>query len=266
MKPIQFLFAGLLILLMSCEEKKKTSAEFNDTYYGILPCPECPAIYYELTLNEDLTYTERSFALDSDEDTIVVEGNFEFGNDSVLTLKNRSQTGDSRRFKFSKGEFTLLRTEENDNSGSPVPFVLRITEPVTEDFYKMIASSASTGLNVVAPELEGNWILEKLNDGIVKNTSSYKTPTIEIEPSEGKLLGNSGCNKYWGVIEQPEGNEVDIFLLKKTNLPCPEADLEEEYLEALTGEVLKFEITNEKLMLFNDEATLVFEKANNSKI
>lgn len=264
MKFRKLLFTSLLIVTMSCDDSKKASNEFIDTYYGILPCSGCPAIYYELTLNEDFTYTEKSYYFNSEKDTSVIEGNFEVESGYVVLLKDEAEA--FRRFKFSGEELTLLDWEKNEDSGSGSPLVLLASKPTPEEVHNILDSSDAIEINDVEPELEGNWILEKLNERIIKNTSSYKTPTIEIEPSSGRLLGNSGCNKYWGGIKQLGGNQVDVFLIEKTKLSCPEADLEVEYLEALTAAILNYKISEEKLLLFNDEVTLIFEKAGNSEI
>ena len=264
MKFLKLILASLLVATISCDDKKEESNDFINTYYGILPCSGCPAIYYELTLNEDHTYTEKSYYFNSEKDTIVFEGIFELENDSIILARNKAEK--HRRFRFSGEELALLDWEQQENSEIEISHVLLNSKPTPEEILNFLANSGTRERNVVEPELEGNWILEKINEKIVKNTSSYKTPTIEIEPSSGNVLGNGGCNKYWGGIEQLEENEVKIFLIGKTRLSCPEADLEEEYLEALTGAALIFNLTEDKLLLFNDEVTLIFEKAGNSEI
>ncbi len=113
----------------------------------------------------------------------------------------------------------------------------------------------------VAPELEGIYILQKFNKETIKNTTSYKSPTIEIELSEGKVRGNGGCNKYSGNIGFLEEKQIKIDQVSTTEVACPQSDLEGRYLQAITGGILTYKMNGNEVIFYNDKTTMVFEKA-----
>lgn len=120
----------------------------------------------------------------------------------------------------------------------------------------------SMELTGAATELQGIWILQTFNKETIKNTSSYINPTIEINPKEGKVLGNAGCNKYSGKIIFMKEKQIGIEQLETTKVPCPGSDLEEQYLAAITKKALTYVIKDKQLIFYNEETTLVFEKSN----
>lgn len=67
------------------------------TFYGTLPCADCPGIRYELTLNDDGTYVERSEYLEKSVAVRVDSGTYEMEQDTVLRLGNSADEGMNRR-------------------------------------------------------------------------------------------------------------------------------------------------------------------------
>lgn len=84
---------------------------------------------------------------------------------------------------------------------------------------------------------------------------------MEIAPSKEEVTGNSGCNKYRGSIRFVEGKQISIDIVETTKAPCPRSNLEGKYLKAIMGENLTYEINGNKMILYNDNTTLLFEKA-----
>lgn len=352
----------LTALLFACENNKKAADEITGVYYGVLPCADCPGIYYELNLNEDFTFLEKSYYLDAGPDTFKVSGSFRIKPDSIIVLSAKPANGGFDQLKFSNGtlkvldnkgneittelaEYYVLKTKKPEKmlqenvtisntksnfkaTGNEPFWALKIDmennrmefEPMdgekivanlpeaVENGNKLLyeATSETSMLKVmilkeecqdnmsgerfshkvsvtfqssdmekaktftgcgeyvqadnVPAELVGRWILNKINKTVVQNNSSYKNPTMEINASEGKVIGNGGCNRYSGSIKSLGENKISISKVMSTKMACPGMDMEMKYFEALTAKSLTYKLSDSKLIFYNNENTLVFEE------
>ncbi|HET7361719.1 MAG TPA: META domain-containing protein [Salinimicrobium sp.] len=123
------------------------------------------------------------------------------------------------------------------------------------------ANSEMMDTTIVPSELEGIWVLNKLNKETIKNKTSAKNPTLHINPSEGTVMGNGGCNRYDGKIHFMEEKQIKIDPVKTTKMACGKLELEIKYFEALTGGTLTYIIEDKKLTLYRDGTTMILEKA-----
>lgn len=110
----------------------------------------------------------------------------------------------------------------------------------------------------IPEKLLGNWFLEKFNEQSITNESAVKNPAIEIS-EEGQIIGNSGCNKFKGDYRIEE-DRVKFTVKKETEIECQDNDLERKFLHVFSQDNLSFILEKEKLIIFNEENTLVFEK------
>lgn len=354
------LLLSATIFFFACGNTKKVADEMTGEYYGILPCADCPGIYYELQLHEDFTYSEKRFYLDSEADTFTVRGSFRIMADSIIVLGEKK--GGLDHLKFSNGKLEVLDKEGNEITTELAEFyILKTTKPEnhlqaeeasylkksnfkatgTEPFWAVqinvrenhmkfepmdgetITTSLPTGVQTEkgllyeavsdlgmlkvllleetcqndmsgelfshkvsvtfkypemektktytgcgeyarigeAPaELEGIWVLKEIDHEMVKNDMSSENPTLEIQPSSGKLVGNGGCNQYSGTIKTIGENEISISKIRSTKMACPNLTMENEYFDALTSGPLNYKIAEGKLILFNREHILILEK------
>lgn len=88
--PLFFFFA---MLIVACNEKNDA---INESFYGILPCADCPGIEYELHLNDDNTFKENQKYLESDVDTFSSDGTYRLENDSIVVLEREVKEGITR--------------------------------------------------------------------------------------------------------------------------------------------------------------------------
>ena len=84
-------------------------------------------------------------------------------------------------------------------------------------------------------------------------------PTLELKPSEGKVFGDGGCNRFSGSIKIEE-NKISFSPLISTKMACPQLDLESRYLQLLSGNSLNYRQSKGILYLGEGENMLVFEK------
>lgn len=75
-----FLFA---LLLASCTDKNDA---IDDSFYGTIPCADCPGIEYELHLHDDNTFNESSLYLERTEEALTEDGTYSMENDSIIVL------------------------------------------------------------------------------------------------------------------------------------------------------------------------------------
>ncbi len=82
------------------------------TFYGTLPCADCPGIRYELTLKGDNTYRERRQYVGKSTTVLVDSGTYMVEQDTVLRLGNPSDEG-MNRWTVTNGTLRML-----DQSGA----------------------------------------------------------------------------------------------------------------------------------------------------
>jgi heat shock protein HslJ len=80
--------------------------------------------------------------------------------------------------------------------------------------------------------------------------------------SEGRVAGNSGCNRFTGAYETAEDGAIKIGPLASTRMACPEPDMaaEAKFL-AMLDQVRKFERDGTKLALRGEDGALLAQFA-----
>lgn len=143
------------LFALACQEKQ-TPPEIADVYYGITPCADCPGIYYELDLNEDMTYIEKYLYLESDVDTIITEGNYKIQADSVIALAPKSaEEGFYSQLKISGNELVILDKDGKEIKSELAKFYILGTTPP-----KMPEKTASEKNRFKATGNEPFWAVE----------------------------------------------------------------------------------------------------------
>jgi uncharacterized lipoprotein NlpE involved in copper resistance len=99
---------------MSTRDNSKVSLDWNGTYFGVVPCADCPGIEVRITLNLDDTYRiDRKYQGRSD-DVHVSEGTFSWDEDgSIITFENQDKTKVPTMYKVC--ENYLLQLDLNGN-------------------------------------------------------------------------------------------------------------------------------------------------------
>lgn len=153
--------------------------------------------------------------------------------------------------------FSLLLLIFSCNEGKKYSVV----EPEAEE--EIVESETSRDIKeAIAPtELDGIWILTKLDTTIIKNKTSAKNPTLHINISKGTILGNSGCNSYEGKIKFLNEKSLKFQPESLTDISCENSEVEMNFLESLSEENLDYIIKEEELTLYSQGTTMVFEKA-----
>jgi len=115
---ILLLLVGFIIFRVSTawNQMGQNGAEISDepevpsTYYGTIPCADCPGIEYVLHLDENY-YTELRWYIDKNPAPIEKTGNWEKKSDSLYLYYTDGEV--YQTFLFSENQLTLLDREQN---------------------------------------------------------------------------------------------------------------------------------------------------------
>lgn len=108
------------------------------------------------------------------------------------------------------------------------------------------------------------WIVESIDDEKIQINSTnkrQKIPQIEFDISEMKVIGNDGCNNFFGSIKNIEAEKLILNPLAGTKMACLGTDIPDKFNAALSR-VTRYKIENLRLMLSDDSENklLTFKK------
>ncbi|MGB0851321.1 MAG: META domain-containing protein [Bacteroidia bacterium] len=121
----------------------------------------------------------------------------------------------------------------------------------------LLALSACT-MNKDTTENENNsinkindiWVLTELNGNSFDNTSMRKHPTLEVHIAENRVVGNDGCNNFFGGLEKLTEDELKIGMLAGTKMMCPNIQLSNAFTTALQS-TTSYKIEEMQLHLYD---------------
>lgn len=84
-------------------------------------------------------------------------------------------------------------------------------------------------------ELNGEWSIIEINgSAVVLNSEGQEYPFIGFESTNGKVYGNSGCNRIMGSFDtNAKAGSIDLGTLAGTRMMCPDMTIENNVLNAL---------------------------------
>ncbi|PVW14584.1 copper resistance protein NlpE N-terminal domain-containing protein [Marixanthomonas spongiae] len=152
-----FIYVFIICLFaISCNQPKNVAP--NGTYYGTLPCADCPGINYAITFENDSTYSETQFYQDRNVDPLKHSGNFTVSENGTIILTDKEETEGIRQFTLQNDTLQIL-----DVSGKPVMgdlsdmYLLTNNKPKN---FKMEAAKPNTSYGFKATGNEPFWNLE----------------------------------------------------------------------------------------------------------
>lgn len=100
---------------------------------------------------------------------------------------------------------------------------------------------------------KGTWLVVK-----VKDIAAFsRNPVIEIDLSEGKIKGSTGCNRFSGNIVI-KGKEVKISNVATTKMMCKDIENETTFIKVLNQAAL-YKIEGDSLFLFSKDGETLME-------
>jgi copper homeostasis protein (lipoprotein) len=197
------------------DHNSRTSLDWDGTYYGTLPCADCPGIQTMLTLHADGTYTLSTKYIDRDEKFNEDTGSFEWdekGNAIKLMVTN----DDGLSHQYQVGENKLFKLDRKGN---------RIEGDLAENY---------TLTKTLHPLLEKNWVLTELQGKDITE-SGLKGGEIYLVLSyfDNRAYGKGGCNSYFGTYELQDENRLSFSKIASTLMSCPYLEVEDRYKDVL---------------------------------
>ena len=131
----------------------------------------------------------------------------------------------------------------------------------------LMSCMANKGMNTVGNDTPSNqatalndiWALEEI-EGVAVTAKDFgrEIPVLEFHMVDGKMMGNSGCNRISGTY-RVDGNTISFGPMISTKMACP-GDGEQRFLTAL-DKAKTFKIEKLKLYLLEgDTEVLQFKK------
>lgn len=148
-----YIIIAVLLAINACNTKKQTFSP--GTYYGKLPCADCPAIAVQLQLNEDSTYNFKMLYEDRAAKVTENSGAYSIQNDTTLVLQ--AQTGGMNKFAISGETLKML-----DQSGNAIvsdfseKYILSKTKP---ENFSLEGLGATESVDFKATGNEPSWAL-----------------------------------------------------------------------------------------------------------
>jgi heat shock protein HslJ len=106
--------------------------------------------------------------------------------------------------------------------------------------------------------INGKWILSRLNDTLIDN--SITSLTMEIDLEQKRVMGRESCKGYFGSILNITFKTIQFGTITRTKRPCPDYSREREYHKAL-NKVTNYQIKGSNLIFYsNGKKVLSFTK------
>jgi heat shock protein HslJ len=108
------------------------------------------------------------------------------------------------------------------------------------------------------------WVLEVIEGESIQQketNSKQQIPQIEFNVSEMKVIGNDGCNNFFGSIKKLDEKDLVLGPVAGTRMFCTDTDIPDKFNAAISR-VAKYKIDNMKLVLIDNlgNELLLFKK------
>ena len=125
-------------------------------------------------------------------------------------------------------------------------------------------SNNSNKLTIGDDDINGNWVLSKLNDQPLNR--SIKLPILDISLSDKRISGEGGCNNYSGAISNFASSSIQFEKIVSTRMACLNNNIEQDYFDALS-ETYSYTLNDNEFSLLDEKDNIIlsFQRAVVSK-
>jgi len=170
----------------------------------------------------------------------------------------RAQDADVVRFRSQTDSGTLVVTIMGNTcvdsmSGETFSHTVRVEAKTSRD----VDSQRFEGCGGYLPDarLGRRWILEELNGEGVSGEGLMKgPPKLEFLVDKGRIAGHGGCNSIMGIYVN-EWKTLRFGQIASTLMACPDMDLEQKFLAALSAKPFRYEFREGELILSGSDGT-----------
>lgn len=147
----------------------------------------------------------------------------------------------------------------NDMSGEKLGYTVTIDTKNKAD--KNYRTYKGCGQFIADYRLHDIWVLDSINDKKIKAADFMKNlPYVELNLTEKKVFGSTGCNTITGLIEI-RGKKINIGKLATSRMTCTNTNFETAYLQELENKTIPYKIATGKLYLqVSTEKVFIYKK------
>ncbi|GHV55666.1 hypothetical protein FACS1894182_00420 [Bacteroidia bacterium] len=191
----------------------RETTQWTGTYYGTIPCADCPGINVELTLNSDLTYSMKRIYQDR-QSIFSNSGKFTWNKAGTdIDLKDIKEYGAFQHFLVQDEKLILLSMTGDIMAGVNMnDYTLTKNKPV----------SASDGLT------NKYWKLVEIMGRPVTASEAH----IQFK-TDGTVNGSLGCNTFRGSYTTPQETRIQFSQLVTTLKMCIDMSVEDDLKQVL---------------------------------
>lgn len=210
-------------------DNSEVSVDWVGTYFGTLPCADCPGIRTSLTLQEDGTYLLEQRYEERGDSTYIDQGNFTWdATGGIITLKG---SDNNVQYRVGEGRVFLLDQEGNRIEGALADhYTLTKTDQQIQDIY---------------------WELIEINGQSIADIPNLnREPYMRLNTQDLRAEANGGCNGMGGSYElDEENNRLRFSQFMSTKMACENMDIEQQ-LAHVIEQTDSYHVANDTLQLF----------------
>ncbi len=156
--------------------------------------------------------------------------------------------GEIEGFEFEPGNIFHLRVEEKKLDSAEVP------ADGSSMMYTMVEFISRTP--DIRLKLHNIYALEAIEGERINVPSDLEQPNLEVNVTEGRIMGTDGCNSFQASANVSLGGELILGPISSTEKMCKSSKLPQDYMNAM-AEVNHYGLRNGKLFLSNAEGTVL---------
>jgi heat shock protein HslJ len=222
--------------------KNKTNTEWQGTYKGLLPCPDCMGVETFLTVNNDETYKLKFKYLGRSNDYIELKGNFSWNAEGDRIILNDIKNAPNQ---YQLGDNQLIQLDTNGN---------QITGNLQEEYVFNKEQTSESNQNY-QQLVDKKWRLVEIKGEPVPPTTKEESPSEVTFISKVSMMdGNGGCNIFKGSFEVTTNNRIFFGKINKSQNYCTRKDIEGKFMNVFDL-IDTFEIIDNTLIFRKGKST-----------
>ena len=150
-------------------------------------------------------------------------------NDFIEPGKWQNFYGKIEGFQFQYGNLSKLMVSEEELDPSKIP------ADGSSMKYKMVELLEKKPDPIF--ELHDIWKIEAIGSLVIQNpgnNSNFTAPSIEINLTEMKIMGNDGCNQFFGPVKNVEEGIIQFGNIAGTMKICVNMEIPDNFNKAMT--------------------------------
>jgi META domain len=247
----------LLLIFFACNNSSKKAQQSNKPFVPITIAEkeDSRLLNENISLVAEGNITSNWTLLFSQDDTIRFESNDGLKINTAYNLfKKKTTIG--RNIYDATTKAGIIKIIINDEKCS-------IKE---KDFEKKVSYSFNNkvyegcGRYLKDKNIEGIWILEKINGKDINETEYEKKLLLQINLTEKIVKGNDGCNTFTSSIEV-QGNRILFNEFVSTEKSCTKKTIQDIINKYISNNVVDYYLKESKLYFYlKDDSLLIFKK------